>query len=171
MESGSCGILWFLWGRHRCHVEGITLKLCWLKKKKKAQVENYIFSGQNWGRKPRTTAFQTILRSCSKDVREEPGFIGVFVTKTRSLEHQKVTVNERIRYLKLSNLALFCLWEEAWVRAHWNHSFDMHLGYLLPVSILSQPESPSGCTVGGGRSVPGTWQWAVLFLSIHPWLL
>ena len=134
--------------------------------KKKHSLEVEFLGLQAW-----EAASPIALRDCSKEVREEPGFIGVFVTKTRSLEHQKVTVNERIRYLKLSNLALFCLWEEAWVRAHWNHSFDMHLGYLLPVSILSQPESPSGCTVGGGRSVPGTWQWAVLFLSIHPWLL
>ena len=31
----------------------------------------------------------------SKEVREEPGFIGVYRSFYRSLEHQKVTVNER----------------------------------------------------------------------------
>lgn len=81
------------------------------------------------------------LRDCSK------GWGGTriyrsFCNKDQVVETQKVTVNERIRYLKLSNLALFCLWEEAWVQAPWNHSFDMHLGYLLPVSILSLSLSP-----------------------------
>ena len=38
------------------------------------------------------------------------------------------------------------------VWAHWNHSFDVHLSYMGPVSpCASHPESP-WCTVGGGCS-------------------
>ena len=33
------------------------------------------------------------LKDCSKEVREEPGYLRVFETKTRESEHQKITVN------------------------------------------------------------------------------
>ena len=59
------------------------------------------------------------------------------------------THTQRTRYLKLMNLALFCVWEDARVGAHWNHSFDMHLSYLGPVPL--PPWIPSGLTVEGGR--------------------
>ena len=39
------------------------------------------------------TASQIALRYCSKEVREEPGYIGVFVTKTRESKLPKITVN------------------------------------------------------------------------------
>ena len=40
------------------------------------------------------------------------------------------------RYLKLMNLALFCVWKDARVWARWNHSFDIHLTCLEPVSFV-----------------------------------
>ena len=39
--------------------------------------------------------------------------------------------------LKLMIIVLFYIWEDARVWAHWNHSFDMHLSYLGPVSCFS----------------------------------
>ena len=48
------------------------------------------------------------------------------------------------------NLALFYVWEDARVWAHWNHSFAMHLSSLGPVSCVFASWVPSGCTVGGG---------------------
>ena len=39
---------------------------------------------------------------------------------------------------QVKNLVLFYVWEAASVRAHWNHSFDMHLSYLGPVSVFSR---------------------------------
>ena len=33
------------------------------------------------------------LRDCSKEVRGEPGYIGVFAKKTRESEHQRITVD------------------------------------------------------------------------------
>ena len=43
---------------------------------------------------------------------------------------------------------LFYIWEEARVLAHWNHSFDMHLSYLGPVSCAFSAWVPSGCLTG-----------------------
>ena len=40
---------------------------------------------------------------------------------------------------QVKNLMLFYVWEAARVRAHWNHSFDMHLSYLGPVSVSPRP--------------------------------
>ena len=40
------------------------------------------------------------------------------------------------RYLKLRNLLPLCVWEDARVWAHWNHSFHMHFRYLGPVSCV-----------------------------------
>ena len=36
------------------------------------------------------------------------------------------------------NLALFYIWGNARVWAHWNHALHMHLGYLGPVTCLFQ---------------------------------
>ena len=51
--------------------------------------------------------------------------------------------------LKLMIIVLFYIWEDARVWAHWNHSFDMHLSYLGPVSCFLQSKFPSGHTVWG----------------------
>ena len=49
-------------------------------------------------------------------------------------------------------LVLFYVWEDARVWAHWNHSFDMHLSYLGPVSCSFPSWVLSGCTIGDGNS-------------------
>ena len=48
-----------------------------------AKVENYILFGGLDGPQAQEPACQVVLRDCSKGVREEPGFRGVFATKTR----------------------------------------------------------------------------------------
>ena len=46
---------------------------------------------------------------------------------------------------------LFCVWEDVWVRAHWNHSFHMHLTCLGSVScFLNLSVLSSGLTLGSG---------------------
>ena len=56
---------------------------CGLKKTHSLKAESYVlFGGHNWGLKP-GTKHSVALRACSKEVREEPGHIGVFATKTR----------------------------------------------------------------------------------------
>ena len=47
---------------------------------------------------------------------------------------------------------LFYVWEDARVWAHWNHSFDMHLSSLGPVSWSFSSWVSSGYTVQGGCS-------------------
>ena len=42
----------------------------------------------------------------------------------------------------------FYIWEDAEVRAHWSHSFDMHLSYLGPASSSFPSWIPSRCTAG-----------------------
>ena len=53
---------------------------------------------------------------------------------------------KKTRHLKSRNW-LFYIWEDARVWAHWNHSFDMHLSYLGPVSCVFS-SWVSGCTIG-----------------------
>ena len=61
-------------------------------------------------------------------------------------EHQKYFCElKKTRYPKLSNVALFFVWEDARVWAHWNHSFHMHLSYLGPVSCIFHILSTSRC--------------------------
>ena len=47
-------------------------------------------------------------------------------------------------------LALFYVWDDARVWAHWNHAFDMHLSCLGPVSCSFQSWVPSECASRGG---------------------
>ena len=49
------------------------------------------------------------------------------------------------------NLEIFRVWEDARGWVPWNHSFDMHLNYLGPVSCFSPSWNPSSCTIGYGR--------------------
>ena len=52
--------------------------------------------------------------------------------------------------LKLMNLALFYVWENAGVWAHWHHSFDVYLSYLAPVPCSLHSEPPQGAPWGEG---------------------
>ena len=81
-----------------------------------------------------------------------------FVKNKPGIEHQKISSNWRKnKQLKLMNLALFYVWEDARVWAHWNHSFDTHLNYLGPVSYFSPSWIPSGYTVRGVGGCNGWW--------------
>ena len=46
------------------------------------------------------------------------------------------------------NLLLFYRWEEARVWAFGNHSLDVHLNCLGPVSHFLHPEAPQGAQLG-----------------------
>ena len=64
------------------------------------------------------------------------------------------------------NLVLFYVWEDARVWAHWNHSLDMHLNYLGPVSCFS-PSSVLGVRSQGGYS--GWWLDGHNILCLQIW--
>ena len=77
---------------------------------------------------------------------------------------------KKSRQRKSMNLALFYVWEDVRVWAHWNHSFDVCLSCLGPVSCFSPSWIPSGCCRGGCR---GWWVDApkilcLLIQRVHP---
>ena len=49
--------------------------------------------------------------------------------------------------LKLRNLALFSIWEDARIRTHWNNSF-MHSAIWGQYPVFSYPEFPQGSSLG-----------------------
>ena len=59
------------------------------------KVENYVLFGALLRPKVWDTASHIALRDCSKEVWEEPGYIGIFVkNKTKQVvEHQKIPAN------------------------------------------------------------------------------
>ena len=86
------------------------------------KIENYVsFDRLSEDFKPRKQLL--IIRTAedfSKEVKEELGYTEFFATKTRQLEHRekkKLTL-KKIRYLKLMNLALFHVQEDASVWTH-----------------------------------------------------
>ena len=61
------------------------------------------------------------------------------------------------------DLVLFFVWENARVWVHWNHSFDMHLSYLGPVSCSFPSWVPPRCTTGDGTVAE-----SLAALGFHP---
>ena len=57
---------------------------------------------------------------------------------------------KKTKYSKLRNLALFYVWKDARIWAHWNHSFDMHFLYQGPVFCVFTSWVSSGLTLGSG---------------------
>ena len=66
--------------------------------------------------------------------------------------HQVAKVLE----FQLRNLALFYVWEDVRVWAHWNHSFHIHQSCLGPVFCVFHILNPSGLSVGMGCSLMAT---------------
>ena len=60
----------------------------------------------------------------------------------RLLLTKKKSRKNKTRHLKLMNLVLFYVWEDARVWAHWSHSFDMLVNYLRPVSCFPPSWDP-----------------------------
>ena len=57
------------------------------------KVENYVLFGGLSEDLSLGSSFSDHSRNCSEEVREEPGYMGVFATKTKWWEHQTITVN------------------------------------------------------------------------------
>ena len=62
------------------------------------------------------------LRDCSEEARAggrgKPGCIGVFATKTKFQNIKRLLLIKENRHLKLRNLVLVCVWEDARVWAY-----------------------------------------------------
>ena len=81
------------------------------------------------------------------------GYIGVLQQKPASRNIKRLLLIKENQTSQVNESSmLFCVREEARVWAHWNHSFEMHLNYLGPVSCFPPSWIPSGCRVGGGCS-------------------
>ena len=65
------------------------------------------------------------------------GRVKIYRRKKHVVELQKFIANHKDRHLKLTTSALFCVWADARVWAHGNHSFDVYLNYLGPVSCFT----------------------------------
>ena len=67
----------------------------------------------------RTIAWETVpqitLRNCSKEVREEPRYIGVFAEnkiKAHIIKHKKITANHKSQASQVNVFVLFYVWED-----------------------------------------------------------
>ena len=97
----------------------------------------------------------------------EPGYVGVLQQRAGSVNVKRLLLIKKTRYVKLRNLVLFCVWEGARVWVHWNHSFDMHLSSLRPVSCVFTSWVSSGLTVGRACSLMAA-RWQVFFPTWVP---
>ena len=64
------------------------------------------------------TASQITLRNRSEELREEPGYSGVFAEKKNVVKCQRLLLITKHRCIKLMILVLFYVWEDARVQAH-----------------------------------------------------
>lgn len=71
--------------------------LCWLEKKHNLKVEDYILFGRLTNDYSLDTVSQLALKDCSKEPREEPIHVEVFLEnkQTNIVEHQKTTANHK----------------------------------------------------------------------------
>ena len=112
----------------------IRIKVLTEKKKHNLNFENYSLSGRFIKDLSLGYSFSA-LSNCSKEVKEETGYIGVLPqsksTKNyQAIQHRKTTANcKKPRHLKFMNLAFFCAWEDTRVWTYYNHSFDMYLNW------------------------------------------
>ena len=102
-----------------------------------------------WALKPGRQLLKIVLRGRSKEVREEPlQDIQEFCSKNQVVRTSKDDCQlKKTKHLKLTNLTLFYVWEDARVWAYWNHSFAMHLSCPGPVSCPFPSCVPSGCAL------------------------
>ena len=119
-----------------------------------------IQAGDRWERVlfgRQKTASQAARKDSCGEVKEEPGFIALIATQTWQSGHQKILFLKENQTTQVS----FYAWEDASGRAHWNHSFDLHLGYLgpefsacSPVSLQAAPWGGCGCQLPAVAATP-----------------
>ena len=66
--------------------------------------------------------------------------------------HKELDMTKQRTHTKLMSLALFYVWEDASIWAHWNHSFDMCLSSLGLVSCAFLILSLLRVHIQGGHS-------------------
>ena len=128
---------------------------CWHKKKKEYNIKFEHSVLLIWFSEDLSPSWITV-RDSSKEVGEQPGYTGVLQQKPGGQNLQRLLFIKENRPLKLMNLLLFFVWEDGRVWAHWNHSFDMHLSSLGPVSYSCPSWLPSGAPWGVAAVAEGS---------------
>ena len=108
----------------------------YLKNIHNLKVESSVsFSGTFWDFKPKRQHLMWPWKDYFKKAREsgELGYIGVLQQWVSSGNIRRLVL-KKIRNPNVRNLALFYVWEDVKVWAHWNHSFD--IPQLSGASIL-----------------------------------
>ena len=118
------------------------------------------------GLQAQKAASQVILRELLRGDEGGARIYRVLQQKAGSLNFKRLLL-KKTRYLKWRNLVLFYIWEDARVWAHWNHSFDVHLSYLGPVSCVCTSWVSSELIVGSGCSLMAA-RWQAFFPSRIP---
>ena len=135
-----------------------------LKYSHKLKVESYVLFGNFakliLGGSILSSPERTALRKWG----EESGHIEVCNNGQIVWTSQVFGKLQKTRYLKLRNVALFCVWENTRVWAYWNHSFNMHLSHLGPASCIFHTLNSSMLTVGSDCGPMGQ-RAQVLFLG------
>ena len=104
------------------------------------KVENYVVFGGHTEDLSLGDRLSDALRNCSEEVREEPGYIGVFAVKTKWSEHQKITVNDQTP--QVNEFSTFLHMGRCKSLGSLKSFFDMHLTYLGPVSCFFPIPNP-----------------------------
>ena len=105
-------------------------------------------------------------RTAQRRWRWEPGYLEVLQQRSGSLKGKRFLLIKGNPDIS-RNLALFYVWKDVRVWAHWNHSFDRHLTYLGPVSCVFTSWDSSGLNIGSGCSLMAA-RWQVFFSSWVP---
>ena len=122
------------------------------------KIENCFIWQTCWGLKPWRPPLRYSSEGLLRRRKSEARIHRSFATRSRNIKNYQ-QVRKTNQKLKIMNLALFSVWEEARVWAHGNHSFDLQLSYLWPVSCSFPSWVPSGCTLGwlqwlDGHNIP-----------------
>ena len=88
------------------------------------------------------------------------------VAKSQTRLKWLITQAKETKYVRLRNLGLFFVWEDAWVWAQWNHYLDGHVSYLGPVCWAFLSWVPTRLTFGGGCEVMSGWLQHPLFTDV-----
>ena len=127
--------------------------ICWLKTQSQPKIWELCFIKwkflglQAWERASQVTLRELLWRG-----RGRVWLYRNSQQRAGSLNIKSIFVNEN-QNLRLREGALFYIWEDERVIAHWNHSFHMHLSYLGPVSCICPVLTiGSGCNLIAARS-------------------
>ena len=121
------GLAFFQVLLHLVRNPGREFSPCWLKKTHIQKLGVMFYLGtwlrtRAWG-----STSQIALRNCFKEVKGEIRVEVVGGEDMFKKKIKKLLLITKNRYLKLTILVHFYVWEDLRVWAHWNYSFEMHV--------------------------------------------